>query len=168
MVVSGVNKLIHVGIVQRQQIIKFLASGFYAGYSPIAPGTAGSLVGVLAYLLLQNLSNAVFTAIVILISALGIYIAGKAENIYQKKDCPRIVIDEIAGMLLTFISLPKGINFLLAGFISFRIFDIFKPFPIRLIDRRLKGGWGIVLDDILAGVYANLLVRVFGWGTGWL
>ncbi len=154
-------------IFQSQPIVKFLASGFYAGYSPLVPGTAGSLVGVLAYLLLQNLSNAAYITIVILIAISGIYISGKAEDIYQVKDSRHIVIDEIAGMLITFIFLPnKGINFLLAGFVSFRIFDILKPFPIGLIDRRLEGGWGIMLDDVLAGIYANLLVRVLGWGAG--
>ena len=154
-------------IFQSQPIVKFLASGFYAGYSPLVPGTAGSLVGVLAYLLLQNLSNAAYITIVILIAISGIYISGKAEDIYQVKDSRHIVIDEIAGMLITFIFLPnKGINFLLAGFVSFRIFDILKPFPIGLIDRRLEGGWGIMLDDVLAGVYANLLVMVLGWGAG--
>ena len=161
-------------IFQSQPIVKFLASGFYAGYSPLAPGTAGSLVGVLAYLLLQNLSNAAYITIVILIALSGIYLSGKAEDIYQVKDSRYIVIDEIAGMLITFIFLPKGINFLFAGFVSFRIFDILKPFPIGLIDRRLEGGWGIMLDDVLAGVYANLLVRVLnltlpldGGGVGW-
>lgn len=147
------------GIFQRQIIIKFLASGFYAGYSPLAPGTAGSLIGVLAYLLLQNLSNLEYIAVVILIFLTGVYIAGEAENIYHEKDSPFIVIDEIAGMLLTFLFLPMGIKILLAGFISFRIFDILKPFPIRVAERRLGGGWGVMSDDILAGVFANLLVR---------
>lgn len=147
-------------ILNRQLIFKSLASGFYAGYSPLAPGTAGSLIGVFAYLLLQNLSSGAYIAIVIFLTAAGSYIAGEAENIYQERDCSHIVIDEITGMLITFIFLPQGIQFLLAGFVSFRIFDILKPFPIRLIDRKLGGGWGIMLDDVLAGVYANLLVRL--------
>ncbi len=150
------------GIVHRQIIIKFLASGFYAGYSPLAPGTAGSLVGVLIYLLLQNLSNITYIAFIILIFIAGIFIAGEAENIYQKKDSPYIVIDEIAGMLITFLFFPigpKGLIFLLSGFITFRIFDILKPFPVRLMERRLAGGWGVMCDDIMAGVYANLVIR---------
>lgn len=153
------------GIIHHQLIIKFLASGFYTGYSPLAPGTAGSLVGVLIYLLLQNLSNITYIAFIILIFISGIFIAGEAENIYQKKDSPYIVIDEIAGMLITFLFLPKGpkgpkwLIFLLAGFITFRIFDILKPFPARLVERRLAGGWGVMCDDILAGVYANLFIR---------
>lgn len=154
-------------IFHRKQIIKFLASGFFAGYSPIAPGTAGSLVGILAYLLLQNLSDAVYITIATVISACGIYISGSAEDIYEKKDCSNIVIDEIAGMLITFVFLPRGIKYLIAGFIIFRIFDIIKPFPISVIDRKLRGGWGIMLDDVLAGVYANLSVRALSWVIGW-
>ena len=155
-----VSHVINVSMFHRQQVIKFLASGFYAGYSPLAPGTAGSLIGVFAYLLLQNLSNGVYIAIVLLLTMAGIYIAGEAEGVYQEKDSSHIVIDEITGMLITFISLPKSVSFLLAGFIFFRIFDILKPFPARLAERRLSGGWGIMMDDVVAGVYANLLVRL--------
>ena len=126
-------------------------------------------MGALVYLLLQHLSYPVFIGIVVLISVLGIFIAGEAENIYGRKDCPHIVIDEIAGMLTTLVLLPQGIGFLLAGFIAFRIFDILKPFPVGLAERRLPGGWGIMMDDILAGVYAGLVVRVgVEWGLGLL
>jgi len=149
-----------VSVIQRQTIIKFLASGFYSGYSPAVPGTVGSLIGVLAYLLLQNLSSIRYLTVVSFIFIAGVYISNEAEKIYGKKDSPHIVIDEVSGMLLTYLALPQGWGFLLAGFVSFRIFDILKPFPIRLIDRRLGGGWGIMLDDILAGVYANILIRV--------
>jgi phosphatidylglycerophosphatase A len=126
-------------------------------------------MGALVYLLLQHLSYPVFIGIVVLISVSGIFIAGEAENIYGRKDCPCIVIDEIAGMLTTLVLLPQGIGFLLAGFIAFRIFDILKPFPVGLAERRLPGGWGIMMDDILAGVYAGLVVRVgVEWGLGFL
>ena len=155
-------------ISYRQQIIKFLASGFFTGYFPVASGTIGSLVGIIAYLILQDVPNTLYTAIVILICIVGVYIAGEAEKIYQSKDSSYIVIDEIAGIFLTFIFLPRGINFLIAGFIIFRIFDILKPFPIRLIDEKLEGGWGIMLDDIMAGIYANISLRLLGWITGWL
>ncbi|MBI5039487.1 MAG: phosphatidylglycerophosphatase A [Nitrospirae bacterium] len=157
------------GTFQRQLIIKFLASGFYTRYSPLVPGTAGSLMGALVYLLLQHLSYPVFIGMVVLISVSGIFIADEAEKLYGKKDCPCIVIDEIAGMLTTLVLLPQGIGFLLAGFIAFRIFDILKPFPVGLAERRLPGGWGIMMDDILAGVYAGLVVRVgVEWGLGLL
>ncbi|MBI5194614.1 MAG: phosphatidylglycerophosphatase A [Nitrospirae bacterium] len=158
------------GIFQRQQIIKFLATGFYSGYSPLAPGTAGSLVGILLYLLIQNISYSSYITIVVLIFGIGVYISAQAEVIYQKKDCSNIVIDEIAGMLVSlafFSNGPGRIKFIISGFILFRIFDIIKPFPVRTIDRKLGGGWGIMLDDIMAGVYANLLLRVLGWVLAW-
>jgi len=157
-----------VRIFQRQLIIKFLASGFLTGYFPVAPGTIGSLVGILACFFLQDVPFTIYAIVVILILIAGIYIAGEAEKIYQTKDSSHIVIDEIAGIFFTFIYLPKGISFLLVGFLAFRFFDIFKPFPIRLIDEKIKGGWGIMLDDVLAGIFANLLIRLIGWGTGWL
>lgn len=155
-------------IFQRQPIIKFLASGFYTGYFPVAPGTIGSLVGILACFLLQDVAFTTYAIVVILTLIAGIYISGEAEKIYQKKDSPHIVIDEIAGIFFTFIYLPKGISFLIAGFFVFRFFDILKPFPIRLIDEKIKGGWGIMFDDVLAGIYANVLIRLIGWWTGWL
>lgn len=147
-------------VIKRQTIIKFLASGFYSGYFPAAPGTVGSLIGVLVYLLIQNLSDVRYLSVVVLIFIAGVYVSNEAEKIYDKKDSPHVVIDEVSGMLLTYLALPQGWGFLLAGFVSFRIFDILKPFPIRLIDRRLGGGWGIMLDDILAGIYANILIRI--------
>jgi len=157
-----------VSIFQRQLIIKFLASGFYTGYFPVAPGTIGSLVGILACFLLQDVPFTTYAIVVILTLIAGIYISGEAEKIYQTKDSSHIVIDEIAGVFFTFIYLPKGISFLLAGFVAFRFFDILKPFPIRSIDEKIKGGWGIMFDDVLAGIYANILIRLIGWWTGWL
>ena len=156
------------GIFQRQLIIKFLASGFYTGYFPVAPGTIGSLVGILACFLLQDVPFTTYAIVVILTLIAGIYISGEAEKIYQTKDSSYIVIDEIAGVFFTFIYLPKGISFLLAGFAAFRFFDILKPFPIRSIDEKIKGGWGIMFDDVLAGIYANILIRLIRWWTGWL
>ncbi len=148
------------GIFQRQLIIKFLASGFYSGYSPLAPGTAGSLVGILLYLLLQNLSDAVYITILVFIFGIGVYISAQAEGIYQKKDCSNIVIDEIAGMLVSLAFFPVGMKLVISGFILFRIFDIIKPFPVRTIDMKLGGGWGIMLDDIMAGIYSFILIQL--------
>ncbi len=156
------------GIYQRQLIIKFLASGFYTGYFPVASGTIGSLVGILACFLIQDISFTSYAIVTILILIAGIYISGEAEKIYQAKDCSYIVIDEIAGIFFTFLYLPMDISFLIAGFLAFRFFDILKPFPIRLIDEKIEGGWGIMFDDVLAGIYANILIRLIGWGTGWL
>lgn len=149
-------------------LIRFLASGFFAGYSPVAPGTVGSLVGILAYFFLRDVSYTAYAVILILTLIAGVFIAGEAEKIYKTKDSSHIVIDEIAGVFFTFLFLPAGVSLLIAGFAAFRFFDILKPFPIRLIDEKLRGGWGIMLDDVLAGVYAGILIRLIGWGTGWL
>ena len=156
------------GIFQRQLFIKFLASGFFTGYFPVAPGTIGSLVGILACFFLQDVPFTTYAIVLILTLIAGIYISGEAEKIYRAKDSSHIVIDEIAGIFFTFIYLPMDVSFLLAGFLAFRFFDILKPFPIRLIDEKIEGGWGIMFDDVLAGIYANILIRLIGWGTGWL
>ena len=131
-------------------------------------GTIGSFVGILACFFLQDVPFTTYAIVVILILIAGIYISGEAEKIYQAKDSSHIVIDEIAGIFFTFIYLPKDFSFLLAGFVAFRFFDILKPFPIRLIDEKIKGGWGIMFDDVLAGIYANILIRLIVWWTGWL
>lgn len=145
-------------IIHRQQIVKFLASGFYTGHFPFAPGTAGSVVGLLAYIFIRNLPDRLYIGVLVLVFGTGVYLAKEAESIYREKDSSHIVVDEIAGMLLTFLFIPWSISNLIAGFISFRIMDIIKPFPIRVIENRLSGGWGIMVDDIIAGIYAALLV----------
>lgn len=86
--------------------------------------------------------------------------AAAAEKILKKKDAAEIVIDEIAGLMVTFIGLPFTLKTVIAGFIIFRTFDILKPFPIRLLEKKIAGGPGVVLDDVLAGLYANLIIRL--------
>ncbi len=147
-----------------------IASGLGAGYSPVAPGTAGSVVGVIIAILfillfgLNIFSGFIYVLITAVIFAVGVWSAGRAEVIYGEKDCGKIVIDEIAGMLVTLYLVPFDWRWLLGGFLLFRLFDIVKPFPARRIDQRVKGGWGVMLDDFAAGIYANIglqiLVRV--------
>ena len=93
-------------------------------------------------------------------SIVSVPVAGRGEQIFGKKDCGIIVIDEVVGMLFTMFLLPPTLIYLFLGFLLFRVFDITKPFPARWIDRKVKGGTGIVLDDIVAGIYANLAVRL--------
>jgi phosphatidylglycerophosphatase A len=90
---------------------------------------------------------------------LAVWVAGEAERLLGQKDAGSIVIDEIVGMVVALAVLPLTPFNLAAGFIAFRVFDISKPFPARLIDARVPGGWGIVLDDVVAGVYSNILLR---------
>jgi phosphatidylglycerophosphatase A len=151
-------------MITKDKIIKVLATGFGAGLSPVMPGTAGTLVGVLICLAFLPLHWVFRFIFVVVFVGVAVYVSGRAEEIYGKKDDQRIVIDEIAGFLLAM--LPVAINFinLALAFVLFRIFDIWKPYPLRKF-QELPGGWGVVVDDIGAGIYAAavlLLLVVFG------
>ena len=147
-----------------RSLIIFLATGFYSGYSPIAPGTAGSIPGlVLTWLLFAPLwrySIILFLIIFAILLVLSCWIAGRAEEIFQQKDDGRIVVDEVLGMVATMFLLPTDWRHLAIGFFFFRLFDTLKPFPADLIDRRMHGGTAVVLDDISSAVYANLVGQV--------
>jgi len=143
----------------KKTIILFIAEGAYSGKSPVAPGTFGTAVGVLLYLAMKNLSPLVYLSLCLLIILIGTWAAGHAEELLKKKDASPIVIDEIAGYLISMFLVPTGWGFVAAGFFIFRIFDIIKPWPLmRLQD--LHGGPGIMLDDIGAGIYTNLALQV--------
>ncbi len=147
----------------RQKIILFLATGAYLGHMPIAPGTFGSLPGLLICLAMSQvtLGYAIFLVLVLIGAAIGI--AQQAEKIIGGKDPSSIVIDEMAGMTVTLLGIPVTPFSLILGFFVFRGFDILKPFPVRLVDQRVPGGTGIVLDDVMAGIYGNVLIRIFLW-----
>jgi phosphatidylglycerophosphatase A len=144
----------------RERALLFVATGFFIGTVPFAPGTFGSLIGLPVCFLLSrlNLLQSVISILVFILFAIGI--ASAAEKILKQKDPGQIVIDEIAGLMVTFAGLPFNLKTALAGFIIFRVFDILKPFPIRILERRVGGGTGVVLDDVLAGVYGNLILRL--------
>ena len=144
----------------RERAILFVATGFFIGRVPVAPGTLGSLIGLPVCFLLSRLSflQSLICILVFVLFAIGI--ASAAEKIIKRKDPGQIVIDEIAGLMVALAGLPFNLTTVLAGFIIFRVFDILKPFPIRIIDKKIGGGSGIVLDDVLAGVYGNLVVRL--------
>jgi phosphatidylglycerophosphatase A len=133
-----------------------VASVFGAGYSPVAPGTVGSLVTAVAIWLLPftPLRIAVTLAVVTL---LGIWSGSRVERVLGRKDPGLIVIDEVAGMLLSVILLPRSIPVLVTAFLLFRLFDIWKPFPARE-SQALSGGMGVMVDDLIAGLYALILV----------
>ncbi len=140
----------------RDQLAQFIATGAYIGYLPWAPGTWGSLLGFLISLLLASLSLPIYGMALGSCIVLGVWSAGKAERLLGQKDAAPIVIDEIAGMLLTYTAIPMTLFPLMAGFVLFRLFDILKPLPQL---ERLPGGWGIVLDDLVAGGLAHLGIR---------
>ena len=137
-----------------------IATGFYSGYLPKAPGTWGSLVGLLLFYLLHTLSLPVYLAVVAGIFVVGSFAAGEAEKILDSRDPGVVVIDEIAGMLITMIAVPATPLNMALGFILFRIFDITKPFPVNFFDQRFHGGLGIMLDDVMAGIYSLIILQL--------
>jgi phosphatidylglycerophosphatase A len=143
-----------------EKLIKLLATGFGSGLVSFAPGTFGTLVGVVICLLCLPLSWPLRLLTVIALSALSIYVSEQAEKIYNIKDDQRIVIDEIVGLQITMLPVEISVLHLCVGFVLFRIFDILKPFPINNL-QRLPGGWGVVIDDVGAGIYAGAVMLLF-------
>jgi len=144
----------------RDKAAVFLATGFYVGNIPFAPGTIGSLIGLPLSFLLAGLPLSAAMVAAVIIIGLAVWIAGAAARTFERKDPGCIVVDEIAGMVVTLIGLPFNLATVMTGFILFRILDILKPFPIRVLDKRLSGGLGIVADDVAAGIFANILIRI--------
>jgi phosphatidylglycerophosphatase A len=139
--------------------VHFVAFGFGAGLAPYAPGTAGSVVGVIAAWWLLDLPLVARVGIVLVVIAAGIWICGESARRLQRHDDQRIVFDEIAGVLLTSLAVvEKSLLALALVFVFFRIFDILKPWPIRDVDHSLRGGLGIMLDDLIAAVFAAVCV----------
>ncbi|MDZ7754596.1 MAG: phosphatidylglycerophosphatase A [Gammaproteobacteria bacterium] len=134
--------------------LMLLALGFGTGLAPKAPGTFGTLAGVALFIPLGHLPVAAYVATVAVLLVAGITICGAAAARLGTHDHPAIVWDEVVGYLVTMIALPPSWLWMAAGFVAFRFFDILKPWPIGLLDRRVHGGLGIMLDDVLAGVFA--------------
>lgn len=137
-----------------------IATGFYSGYLPKAPGTWGSLVGLLLVYLLNYFSLPVYLTITVFLFMIGTFSAGEAEKILDNHDPGIVVIDEIVGMLITMIAVPLSPLTMLLGFFLFRFFDIVKPFPVNIFDQRFHGGLGIMLDDVMAGIYSLLSLQL--------
>jgi phosphatidylglycerophosphatase A len=142
-------------------LILFCATGCGSGYAPVAPGTAGTAVGIVIFFLLSSFSLPLYLLTTLAFTFAAIWCAHQAALILQMKDPSLVVIDEIAGYLVTMASFPFTWQYVAAGFVLFRLFDIVKPFPARWIDRTVEGGYGIVLDDVAAGIYANIVLQVF-------
>lgn len=140
--------------------IVFLATGFYIGNIPFAPGTFGTILGLPLCFLLGLLKLPLALVCTLLFILIAVWISHIAEKRLGERDPGCIVIDEIAGMAVALIGLPFNLTTGLFGFIIFRILDISKPFPIRALEKHLPGGLGVVADDVIAGLMANLLLRV--------
>ena len=126
---------------------------------PVAPGTAGSAVGVLAFLLVDNWDLGSLTALIAVVTVVGVWASGRAARHFGREDPGPVVIDEVAGQLVTFAGTGVGLMGVLAGFVIFRVFDIIKPWPAGRLEA-LPGGVGIMADDLMAGLYANLTLLV--------
>lgn len=140
--------------------IHFLAFGFGAGTLPIAPGTWGTLIAIPLYLLVCHLPIVIYSAITLIIILAGIWICDVAEKVTGVRDHSGIVWDEIAGFFVTMLAVPCNLFWITVGFILFRIFDIWKPLPIRWLDQHINGGLGIMVDDIIAAIYAWIVLQV--------
>lgn len=141
--------------------VKIIATGFGLGYTPIISGTIGSLLGILLFYIMLLFEVPVFISVFILILLffLGLITSTKAEKIFNKKDPRQIVIDEVVGCLLYVLLIPYNIWYIILGFIIYRFLDIIKPYPANWV-QRLHGGWGIMLDDIVAGLYTGVIIRI--------
>lgn len=141
-------------------LIIFIATGCYSGYLPKAPGTWGSLVGLLLFFLLHGLGLPVYLAVTAGLFVVGSFAAGEMEKILDNRDPGVVVIDEIVGMLIAMIAVPATPLAMVLGFVLFRIFDIAKPFPVNFFDQRFHGGLGIMLDDVIAGIYSLVALQL--------
>ena len=140
-----------------------LATVGYCGYFPVAPGTVGSAAGLLVYLLVAwTGSPIVEVAAIVVTFAVGSWAATHAERFFGGIDPGPVVIDEVLGMLVTLAFIPVGWSGALAGFVLFRVFDVIKPYPANRLEK-FHGGFGIMADDAMAGVYANLSLRGLMW-----
>jgi len=137
----------------------FLSLGFGSGLAPLAPGTFGTLAAVPVYWMMSTLALEIYLIITLLAFLLGIYLCGFTSRRLGVHDHSGIVWDEVVGYLITMIAVPVSWTWMLAGFILFRFFDVLKPWPIRWADKRLHGGFGIMFDDVLAGIFSLLALH---------
>jgi len=142
-----------------RKLVLALATGGYVGYMPVAPGTFGSVVGVAVYWLISFLPLPAGLLLIAGFAAGAVWIAHQAEAALRVKDPSQVVIDEVIGMMVALLALPASPLLWAAGFLLFRFFDILKPFPISYLEKRCPGGLGIVVDDVVAGIFANILLR---------
>jgi phosphatidylglycerophosphatase A len=141
----------------------FVATAGYCGYFPIAPGTIGSAVGLVVYLLVWWIGSPVVEAgLIVGLFLAGVWAGTTAERYFGGIDPGPVVLDEVVGMLITLAFIPVGLTGALAGFVLFRFYDVIKPFPANRLER-LHGGLGVMADDAMAAVYANLTLRALIW-----
>ncbi len=140
-----------------------LAFGFGSGLSPKAPGTVGTLAAVPLYLLMSSLPLTAYIIMLLVTFAVGVYLCDKTSRDLGVHDHPGIVWDEFVGYWITMLAAPAGWLWVLIGFLWFRVFDVLKPWPISWLDAKVDGGFGIMIDDVLAGVMALICVQLSYW-----
>lgn len=146
----------------------FFALGFGTGLSRVAPGTVGSLVAIPLFLIMPSVNIFFYLALVIALFAFGVWCCGVSARVLGVHDHPGIVWDEIVGMLIALFAVPHTWLYLTLGFLLFRLFDIWKPWPIGWVDRKVDGGMGIMLDDVIAGLMALAVLQgVHHWLVPW-
>ena len=138
----------------------FLSFGFGSGYMPAAPGTFGTLAAIPVFVLLSQLSTLNYVVILSVMLLAGIYLCGYTSRALGVHDHKAIVWDEVVGYLITMLMTPPTLINMIVGFALFRLFDIWKPWPINLLDRHVHGGLGIMLDDVLAGIFAAIVLQL--------
>lgn len=144
----------------KERLSILVSSFFYLGYSPVAPGTVGTLGAVILFYVISGFSHAFYLFFIVVLIIFSVWVSEVARIRLGDSDPSRIVIDEVCGFLVTMILIPPSIINIALGFLLFRFFDILKPPPIRRSET-LPGGLAIVADDVLAGIYANILLQVF-------
>lgn len=141
-------------------LLKNVATLGFIGYLPVAPGTWGTAAGLI-FVVLLPMSSFALLGIVVTVIMIGTIAAGTAERLIGEADSGHIIIDEFAGFLVSIIFIPPTYRYLASAFLLFRFFDILKPFPIRRLERTIKGGAGIMADDILAGIFTNVVLQIW-------
>ena len=142
-------------------LIVFLATGCFTGFLPLMPGTWGTFASIPVVILAHKGGTTSQLISAICFVVLAVWIAGKAEVLLGTRDAGPIVIDEMAGFVISFLWLPLSLLTVCVGFVLFRLFDIVKPPPIESLEERLHSGWGVVMDDVFAGFYTNISLRIF-------
>lgn len=137
-----------------------LSFGFGSGLAPKMPGTVGTLIGVLLFILLPVLDWKIYLGTVAVAFSVGVFLCDYTATALNVHDHPGIVWDEIVGYFITMFMVPKSWMWILIGFVLFRIFDILKPWPISIADKKVQGGLGIMLDDVIAGVFALIIIQI--------
>lgn len=139
--------------------IHFFAFGFGWGLAPVAPGTFGTIAAIPVYLFLSQLTPSAYLLAVVAFFAVGVWLCGRSSEMLGVHDHGGIVWDEFVGFFITMMFAPPGLIWIVVGFILFRVFDIWKPFPIGWLDKKVHGGLGIMLDDVVAGIFALIILQ---------